>query len=407
MHCEAQQSAKDRIRVGCWKLLWLENPFGCDWLFDGRSTNKVNHGTNDHLNNWAEECLSCNETCEESVIRDFSHHQFHISSPKIERSQSLNLLSDGIAAYLHHKLSEDPEDLLECPVCCNHIPLSEFKQMDCCNIKLCSICLFTHISTNVQYGQGKIQCPSCSEEINPNFILYNSELPLTIRERYQQILARNLSEQQETSIKLCPHCNYITILDENDPRIREKKSRRSRQEWIRCHECEKDWCWPCYAPAHSNQSCQQFRKSYTQLDLWAKTRRSENRDQRNARRCPKCSVYIEKAGGCDHMLCTKCNSKFCYRCGSRMRLPYYIGHDAKYSIFGCKYKLWPNRPLLRWLIRGSVCTGVLVLTPIVLGALLCLLALGIPTILIMSFFGLPIFICLQCSRKAALFKLWT
>ena len=271
--------------------------------------------------------------------------------------------------------------------------------MNCCNIKLCSLCLLTHIITNIQYGQAKIQCPSCSEEINPNSILYNNELSLTIRERYQQILARNLSENQQTCIKLCPHCNFITILDENDSRIRDRKSRRTRQEWIHCQECEKDWCWSCYAPAHENQSCQQFKKNHTQLDLWAKARRLDNNNQRNAQRCPKCSIYIEKIDGCDHMLCTKCNSKFCYRCGSRMRLPSYIGHDAKYSIFGCKYKLWPNRPLLRWAVRGSIFAGFFLLAPIVVGALLSLLAIGIPTILIIGCFGLPVFICLQCKKR--------
>jgi E3 ubiquitin-protein ligase RNF217 len=223
---------------------------------------------------------------------------------------------------------------------------------------------------------------------------------VSIRERYQQILARDLSENQNTFIKLCPHCNFITILDENDPIIRRKKSRRSSREWIHCEQCEKEWCWSCYAPSHPNETCRQFKKNHSQLDLWAKTRRSDNKNQRNAQRCPKCLIYIEKIDGCDHMICSKCNSKFCYRCGSRMRLPFYVGHDAKYSIFGCKYKLCPNRPLLRWLIRGSIFTSVLLLTPVLLGALIALIAIGIPTVLIIGFFSLPVFVCLDCKRQS-------
>jgi E3 ubiquitin-protein ligase RNF217 len=133
--------------------------------------------------------------------------------------------------------------------------------------------------------------------------------------------------------------------------------------------------------------------------MWAKIRRSDNQ-QRNAQRCPKCSIYIEKIDGCDHMLCAKCNSKFCYRCGARMRLPFYIGHDAKYSIFGCKYKLYPNRPLLRWLIRGSILTGVIILTPVALAALLALVAIGIPVVLIVGCFALPVFACVKCKKQA-------
>jgi hypothetical protein len=83
-----------------------------------------------------------------------------------------------------------------------------------------------------------------------------------------------------------------------------------------------------------------------------------------------------------------------------MRLPFYIGHDAKYSIFGCKYKLWPNRPLLRWLVRGSIFASVLLLTPVVLGALVALVAIGIPTVFIIGCFALPVFLCLECKKRS-------
>jgi E3 ubiquitin-protein ligase RNF217 len=298
-----------------------------------------------------------------------------------------------------HKLPSSAENHFECPICCNNIPSNELKQMLCCSTRLCSSCLLTHTVTNITNGKVKIECPACIQDINSSSILYNCELPTSIRERYQQILARDLSEKQNTFIKLCPYCNFITILDENDPIICGKKSRHSSQEWIHCEQCDKEWCWSCYSPSHPNETCRQFKKNHTQLDMWAKIRRSDNQ-QRNAQRCPKCSIYIEKIDGCDHMLCTKCNSKFCYRCGSRMRLPFYIGHDAKYSIFGCRYKLLPNRPLLRWLVRGSIFAGVIILTPVALAAALALVAIGIPVVLVIGCFALPVFICLQCKKRA-------
>jgi len=84
-----------------------------------------------------------------------------------------------------------------------------------------------------------------------------------------------------------------------------------------------------------------------------------------------------------------------------MRLPFYIGHDAKYSIFGCKHKLLPNRPLLRWLIRGSIFAGVLVLTPIVLAAIVALVAIGIPILLVIGCLALPVFMCIECKKRAS------
>jgi E3 ubiquitin-protein ligase RNF217 len=297
------------------------------------------------------------------------------------------------------KKSCDDDNHSECPICCNTIESNELKQMPCCSTKLCSLCLLTHTIANINNGKVKIECPACAKVINPSTVLYNSDLPVSIRERYQQILAQDLSEKQNTFIKLCPHCNFITILNENDPIIRGKKSRRSSQQWIHCEQCNKEWCWSCYAPSHPNETCRQFQKYHSQLDDWAKTRRSDN-NQRNAQRCPKCSIYIEKIDGCDHMMCSKCNSKFCYRCGSRMRLPFYVGHDAKYSIFGCKYKLWPTRPILRWLARGTICATILLLTPIVLSAIIALIAIGIPTVLIIGFFALPVVACFECKKRS-------
>jgi E3 ubiquitin-protein ligase RNF217 len=307
--------------------------------------------------------------------------------------------SSNVKTSSFRKNSIHQENVTICPICCDNIHSNELKQMPCCLIKLCSSCLLTHTITNIRNGKVKIECPACSQDINSSTILYNNEIPVSIRERYQEILAQDLAEKQNAYIKLCPHCNFITILDENDPIINRKKSRNPPEGWIRCEQCTKEWCWQCYAPSHPNETCRQFKKNHTQLDMWAKIRRSDNQ-QRNAQRCPKCSIYIEKIDGCDHMLCTKCNSKFCYRCGSRMRLPFYIGHDAKYSIFGCRYKLLPNRPLLRWLVRGSIFAGVIILTPVALAAALALVAIGIPVVLVIGCFALPVFICLQCKKRA-------
>ncbi|CAF0740294.1 unnamed protein product [Rotaria sordida] len=323
-----------------------------------------------------------------------------ISEVNISQVQTGTPMNRGqIITTSFRENSNDHIDLNECPICCNGIPLNELKKMPCCSTKICSLCLLTHTITNIRNGKANIECPACSQDINSSTILYNSELPVSIRERYQEILARSLSEKPNSYIKLCPHCNFITILDENNPIIKQAKSRHPSTQWICCEQCNKEWCWSCYAPSHPNITCRQFKKDHMELDMWAKIRRLDN-NQRNAQRCPTCSIYIEKVDGCDHMLCTKCQAKFCYRCGSRMRLPNYIGHDAKYSIFGCKYKLWPNRPLLRWLVRGSIFAGVLLLTPVVLAALIALVAIGIPIVLVIACFALPVFACVQCKKRA-------
>lgn len=228
-------------------------------------------------------------------------------------------------------------------------------------------------------------------------LLYNTDIPLHCRERYQQILAQDMLDRNKVNVKLCPHCNFITILDENDPRMKENRPRRQGQEWITCEQCHEEWCWPCYAPYHPDITCRNYKKNQLHVDAWAKRTKSDRPGQRNAQRCPSCSIYIEKIDGCDHMACSKCEAKFCYRCGSRMRLPLWIGHDSKYSVFGCKYRLWPDKPCLRWLVRGSILTGILLLLPIVLAIVIVLAAIALPLLIIVGIFALPILIYTKCK----------
>ena len=66
-------------------------------------------------------------------------------------------------------------------------------------------------------------------------------------------------------------------------------------------------------------------------------------------------IFIERKGGCDHMVCTKCNTGFCYRCGDRfIDLKFFGNHLSRLSPLGCKYNYKPDEPVKRRLVRGSL-----------------------------------------------------
>lgn len=68
-------------------------------------------------------------------------------------------------------------------------------------------------------------------------------------------------------------------------------------------------------------------------------------------------IHIQRTEGCDHMTCTQCNTNFCYRCGEKYRhLRFFGDHTSNLSVFGCKYRYLPEKPHLRRLVRGSVCS---------------------------------------------------
>ena len=55
-------------------------------------------------------------------------------------------------------------------------------------------------------------------------------------------------------------------------------------------------------------------------------------DKGSVTNCPKCGLIIEKEeGGCNHMICSKCNYQFCWICGSK----YNVDHFDASNVFGC------------------------------------------------------------------------
>uniref|UniRef100_A0A803K1V3 Ring finger protein 217 n=1 Tax=Xenopus tropicalis TaxID=8364 RepID=A0A803K1V3_XENTR len=162
---------------------------------------------------------------------------------------------------------------------------------------------------------------------------------------------------------------------------------------IQCPSCQFIWCFKCHAPWHEGVNCREYKKGDKLLRHWAN---EIEHGQRNAQKCPRCKVHIQRTEGCDHMTCSQCNTNFCYRCGERYRqLRFFGDHTSNLSIFGCKYRYLPERPHVRRLVRGSVCAGKLLIAPllIVLGLVLGALAI------VIGLFGLPIYCLCKKQRK--------
>ena len=50
--------------------------------------------------------------------------------------------------------------------------------------------------------------------------------------------------------------------------------------------------------------------------------------------CPNCKLYINKNGGCRHMVCPKCNFEFCWDClGAFPGYTHIYGEDCPYRVF--------------------------------------------------------------------------
>jgi hypothetical protein len=101
-------------------------------------------------------------------------------------------------------------------------------------------------------------------------------------------------------VSLGPRCCHLYSLDAKTSipvvkdKILKKQNNKKIPKQVQCSECSLVWCFRCSAPWHENLTCKQFIKGDRLLLKWIN---QKNEEQWNARKCPKCSSLIQRAGG--------------------------------------------------------------------------------------------------------------
>ncbi|KAG8444271.1 hypothetical protein GDO86_009454 [Hymenochirus boettgeri] len=226
--------------------------------------------------------------------------------------------------------------MMSCRVCLED---KSIKPLSCCKKPVCDECLKRYLSSQVQLGQAEIRCPitECNKHLDESTILYSLPHDDIIKYKYFLDLSR-----MDSSTKPCPQCKHFTTFKHKSHIPNPTKSENKFK--IQCPSCHFAWCFKCHSPWHEGINCREYKKGDKLLRHWAN---EIEHGQRNAQKCPKCKVHIQRTEGCDHMTCSQCNTNFCYRCGERYRqLRFFGDHTSNLSIFGCKYRYLPERPHL-------------------------------------------------------------
>ncbi|CAF1306275.1 unnamed protein product [Rotaria magnacalcarata] len=271
------------------------------------------------------------------------------------------------------------ETLSECSICCE---MKRLQKRACCNFYACSTCLNIYIEEQIKRGIVRIQCPNqqCRIYMHRDEI-YKRCISPELRQKFTRFL---VDVNRANNIKTCPRCSNI---HEIDPEV--FRTMRRAPTKVQCVECNLIWCFQCHSPWHDGIQCKEFRRGDRMLKKWA---REVHYGQHNAQQCPSCKVYIQRTKGCDHIVCLRCKTEFCYKCGGRFRDIKFIGdHYSELSVLGCKYRFYPDHPFKRRLIRGSILCGKILAAPIVL----CLAAVAGAVCVGV---GLPAYCCFMLVR---------
>ncbi|MGH0178814.1 UNVERIFIED_CONTAM: hypothetical protein FKN15_013761 [Acipenser sinensis] len=279
----------------------------------------------------------------------------------------------------------NPFIVLTCRVCLED---KHMKPLHCCKKAVCEECLKRYLSSQVQLGQADVKCPipECSAHLEESMVVAHLPNEEVVKYKYFLELSRVGS-----STKPCPQCKHFTTLKRKGNIHSPSKAENKYK--ILCEVCQLVWCFKCHSPWHEGLNCRDYKKGDKLLHHWAG---EIEHGQRNAQKCPRCKIHIQRTEGCDHMTCSQCNTNFCYRCGERYRqLRFFGDHTSNLSIFGCKFRYLPEKPHLRRLVRGSVCASKILIAPLVLVLVLVIGAVS----LVIGLIVFPIYYLCKRHRK--------
>ncbi|XP_006626510.2 E3 ubiquitin-protein ligase RNF217 isoform X2 [Lepisosteus oculatus] len=293
-----------------------------------------------------------------------------------------------VSGVIDSRTSADPHAgdrglsvVLTCRICLDD---KHIEPLSCCRRAVCGDCLQRYLSSQVHLGRVGITCPitECSEHLEDSTVL--AHLPGEDIAKYMYFLELS---RVDSSTKPCPQCNHFTSLKSKTPSKSESRYK------VQCPKCQFVWCFRCHAPWHDGLNCKDYRKGDKLLRHWAS---AIEHGQRNAQKCPRCKIHIQRTEGCDHMTCSQCNTNFCYRCGEKYRhLRFFGDHTSNLSVFGCKYRYLPEKPHLRRLIRGSVCVSKVLVAPVVIVLVVVFGAIA----LVIGLIAFPIYYICKKQRK--------
>ncbi|KAJ7485763.1 hypothetical protein FB451DRAFT_1027677, partial [Mycena latifolia] len=182
----------------------------------------------------------------------------------------------------------------DCAVCQDSHSVEDVIRVEPCGHTFCRDCMTGHVRSKLTDRQYPIPCPNClaSNMVDEQLV---ELLPITEAEYavFQEMSVAEFAVHIE-----CPRCHEGALIERESPLI------------ITCvfPRCRAVWCRRCSTLVQGDT------RRHT-CDGQAEMDDLVNRS--GWKRCPTCSMAIEKTGGCNHITCTQngCRTHFCYHCG--------------------------------------------------------------------------------------------
>ncbi|KAF8621904.1 hypothetical protein AX15_007400 [Amanita polypyramis BW_CC] len=196
-----------------------------------------------------------------------------------------------------------------CPIC-----LDDFSDANgpvqrlTCGHVYCSTCLHQFLVTAPERNKYPLTCigneDRCQTMI-PIPIIQSALSPQEFNSLVEKALSAHVGKNVE-QYKYCPTATCTQLY-----RASTDTGRPGTVLTATCPSCALDLCTACHKPAHPGLTCAERQaQDPSENDIlnaqWASTN--------GAKKCPTCSVWIQKTDGCNHVRC-RCGAHMCWICG--------------------------------------------------------------------------------------------
>ncbi|ESO86978.1 hypothetical protein LOTGIDRAFT_166714 [Lottia gigantea] len=220
-------------------------------------------------------------------------------SASIEKATGLIEL---LAAELRNKITRsESEELPECCTCLSPVEsMEDMYRLEACGHAYCLVCINHQITVAVQNKELPALCGKCQDPLVwSDFLFCFKRLQINpldlVRSAVSLYMIRNIDGYRHCLTPDCPMVYRIT----------------KTSDIFNCNECGLKICTYCHVEDHDGLTCAMIKSSKEANSDMEKYLR-ENATK--VKKCPKCSIPIEKEYGCNHMICEACKIHFCWLC---------------------------------------------------------------------------------------------
>ncbi|CAF0811121.1 unnamed protein product [Adineta steineri] len=273
----------------------------------------------------------------DNEIRKISHDDQSETAPQFAirrlvkmtiNKPSCNIDSDPIHDISQEQNEQKPLNIHHRPTrqCAVHMedqPFDQFEKRysEQCQHKertICDLCVYNNVEAALKDMQ--ITSLTCPELGCQAVFGYNEVCEILLKNNNQalfELYDRQLTHQhleQMSEFIWCPHpgCGSGQLIERDT-------SDRNR---INCIKCNRMICSHHRIKWHIDMTCEE----YDQLEV-KPDKKTKHWLNKYSKQCPQCKSPIQKAEGCDHMTCTKCNHQFCWECLVNYNLIRGVGLD--------------------------------------------------------------------------------